>query len=108
MTTCKDVRVATYYLWARLHRDGEAGLADGLTLRVGLVECFGERVLPARANSRRVALEWLAGNKILDSLSLYPEVLNTKLVSTVAALPLLERIFNTWSESHRPALGDSY
>lgn len=27
----KDVRVATYYVWARLHRDGEAGLADGLS-----------------------------------------------------------------------------
>ncbi len=30
--TCKDLRVATYYLWARLQKDGEAGLADGLTL----------------------------------------------------------------------------
>ncbi|MDR4899250.1 type VI secretion system ImpA family N-terminal domain-containing protein, partial [Yersinia kristensenii] len=24
---CKDVRVATYYIWARLHIDGESGLA---------------------------------------------------------------------------------
>ncbi|MGN8278685.1 ImpA family type VI secretion system protein, partial [Pseudomonas sp. SMN5] len=25
--TCKDLRVATYYLWARLHRDGGGGIA---------------------------------------------------------------------------------
>lgn len=31
-TTTKDIRVATYYAWARLHREGEAGLADGLDL----------------------------------------------------------------------------
>lgn len=24
-TTAKDIRVATYYCWARLHQDGEAG-----------------------------------------------------------------------------------
>ena len=34
----KDLRVATYYLWARLHKDGELGLADGLSLLAALVE----------------------------------------------------------------------
>ncbi|NYY79831.1 hypothetical protein DMH17_09975 [Raoultella planticola] len=27
--TAKDIRVATYYCWALLHRDGEAGFAEG-------------------------------------------------------------------------------
>ncbi|HFI2719999.1 TPA: hypothetical protein ACGPXX_003261, partial [Escherichia coli] len=26
------MRIATYYIWARLHRDGERGLAEGLAL----------------------------------------------------------------------------
>lgn len=29
LTQAKDVRIATYYIWARLHRDGERGLAEG-------------------------------------------------------------------------------
>ena len=32
LTQAKDVRIATYYIWARLHRDGERGLAEGLAL----------------------------------------------------------------------------
>ncbi|QWA11031.1 type VI secretion system protein TssA [Sodalis ligni] len=107
-TVCKDVRVATYYLWARLHGDGEAGLADGLMLLAGLVDRFGERVLPARPNSRRTALEWLAGNKMLDSLDRYPEVAKSELVRIVAALALLEHAVGAWSELDRPALGALY
>ena len=30
LATTKDIRIVTYYCWARLHQDGEAGLADGL------------------------------------------------------------------------------
>ncbi|WP_205903571.1 ImpA family type VI secretion system protein, partial [Pseudomonas viridiflava] len=66
---CKDLRVATYYLWARLHKDGESGLVDGLSLLAGLVERFADEVLPIRPNSRRMALEWLASGKVLDTLS---------------------------------------
>lgn len=29
LATTKDIRIVTYYCWARLHQDGEAGLADG-------------------------------------------------------------------------------
>ena len=29
LTQAKDVRIATYYIWARLHRDGERGLSTG-------------------------------------------------------------------------------
>ncbi len=53
------MRIATYYIWARLHRDGERGLAEGLALLTGLVERFGTQLLPSRPASRKMALEWL-------------------------------------------------
>jgi len=106
--TCKDLRVATYYLWARLQKDGEAGLADGLTLLAALVERFAADVLPVRANSRKMALEWLASGKVLDSLSLYPEVVRSEAERTVAALAWLERGLAAWPQDQRPALGALY
>ncbi|AZE54579.1 Uncharacterized protein ImpA [Pseudomonas synxantha] len=106
--TCKDLRVATYYLWARLQRDGEAGLADGLTLLAALVERYAAEVLPARSNSRKMALEWLASSKVLDSLSLYPEVVRSEAERTVAALAWLERGLEAWPQDQRPALGALY
>lgn len=70
-STSKDVRVVTYYTWARLHRDGESGLADGLTLLAGLMQRYGDTLHPLRANSHKAALEWLAGARMLDSLARY-------------------------------------
>ncbi|WP_089628873.1 TssA family type VI secretion system protein [Escherichia coli] len=70
-TTAKDIRVATYYCWAKLHREGEQGLAEGLELLAGLLERFGPQLHPQRDRSRKAALEWLAGSRMTDSLSLY-------------------------------------
>ena len=106
--TCKDLRVATYYLWARLQKDGEVGLADGLTLLAALVERYAVDILPVRPNSRRMALEWLASSKVLDSLSLFPEVVRSEAERTVAALAWLERGLETWPQDQRPALGALY
>lgn len=103
-TRCKDVRVATYYVWARLHRDGEAGLAQGLLLLAGLVMTYGESLLPTRKNSRRLALEWLNGSKLLDSLYLYPDVSAADFEKIVGALALLDTLFADWSETNRPSL----
>ncbi|WP_434525912.1 type VI secretion system protein TssA [Photorhabdus asymbiotica] len=103
-TECKDVRVATYYVWARLHQEGESGLADGLELLAALVARFGEALLPIRAGSRKAALEWLVGTKIQDSLSLYPEVNRTDFEHILSALVLLEQTFATWDENARPSL----
>lgn len=105
---CKDLRVATYYLWARLHKDGEAGLADGLCLLAALVERFGDTLLPARPNSRKLALEWLASSKVLDLLLLYPEVVRTEASRTAAALAWLERSLSAWPQAQRPLLGPLY
>ncbi|KOC88539.1 type VI secretion protein [Winslowiella iniecta] len=101
---CKDVRVATYYSWARLHQEGESGLAAGLTLLAGLVERFGQQLLPTRAKSRKAALEWLAGSKIQDSLSLYPEASRQDIENIIAALALLDGQFADWDDASRPDL----
>ena len=101
--TGKDLRVATYYLWARLHKNGERGLAEGLSLIAALVEGYAE-ILPARVASRKMALEWLTSGKVLDSLSLYPEVVNAEAERTVAALAWLEKALEAWPEDQRPDL----
>ena len=105
---CKDLRVATYYLWARLHKDGELGLADGLSLLAALVERFADAVLPSRPNSRKMALEWLASGKVLDTLSLYPEVVKAEAERTAAALAWLERGLSGWAPEQRPDLQPLY
>jgi type VI secretion system protein VasJ len=102
--SCKDLRVATYYLWARLHRDGEVGLADGLSLLATLVAHYGTEVLPPRAVSRTVALQWLTSSKVLDSLALYPEVVPAEAERTVAALAWLQHGLQAWPEAQRPDL----
>lgn len=55
-TVAKDVRVATYYCWARLHRDGETGFAEGLELLAGLLTRYGKQLHPQRERSRKPAL----------------------------------------------------
>jgi len=106
--SCKDLRVATYYLWARLHRDGEAGLAEGLNLLAALMERYACDILPVRPNSRKMALEWLAGSRVLASLSLYPQVVKAEAERTVAALVWLKHGFSNWPEDQRPRLDALY
>lgn len=108
ITVSKDVRIATYYLWARLHRDGEAGLAEGLILLAGLIQRFGDTLHPWRANSRKAALEWVAGNRMLDSLSLYPEVVKTDFERIVGALLLTQQEVAGWDEAARPQFNGLY
>ncbi|EFK5158516.1 type VI secretion system protein TssA, partial [Escherichia coli] len=92
-------------MWARLHRDGERGLAEGLALLTGLVERFGTQLLPSRPASRKMALEWLAGEKMLDSLARYPEVAKEDFANIVAALSQLTVSFTAWPEDqHSPSL----
>ncbi|WMY76057.1 type VI secretion system protein TssA [Buttiauxella selenatireducens] len=107
-TTCKDVRVATYYIWARLHTDGESGLAEGLTLLAGLLQRFGDALHPQRANSRKLALEWLAGSRVLDSLSLYPEVVKADFERITGALALIEECVTGWDDAARPQFSGLY
>lgn len=55
--TCKDLRVITFYVWARLQRDGETGLAEGVTLLAAMLERFGAMLHPQRERSCKSALE---------------------------------------------------
>ncbi len=70
--TCKDLRVITFYVWARLQQDGETGLAEGVTLLAAMLERFGAMLHPQRERSCKSALEWLGSRRMSDSLSLYP------------------------------------
>lgn len=107
-TTTKDIRVATYYTWARLHREGEQGLADGLELLGGLVQRFGMQIHPQRDRSRKAALEWLGSSRMLDSLSRYPEVSKAQGVRISGALLLIEEVIVHLDCAERPELGTLY
>ncbi|PSN08003.1 type VI secretion system protein TssA [Siccibacter turicensis] len=104
----KDIRVATYYCWARLHQDGEAGFAEGLELLAGLLLRYGTQLHPQRERSRKPALEWLAGSRVLDSLSLWPEVVREDAQRTAGALLLIGGSLETAPEASRPDLHTLY
>ncbi|MGV3345437.1 type VI secretion system protein TssA [Enterobacteriaceae bacterium LUAb1] len=108
LTTCKDLRVASYYLWARLQRDGESGLADGLTLIAALLVRFGTQLWPQRATTRLGALAWLTGTKVLDGLLRWPEVVRSEAARTAAALALLQQGMASLPEAERPSLHPLY
>lgn len=103
-TTAKDIRVATYYCWARLHQDGENGFAEGLELLAGLLQRYGTQLHPQRERSRKPALEWLAGSRVLDSLSLWPEVVRDDALRTAGALLLIRDSLESEPEATRPKL----
>ncbi|MCW1830125.1 type VI secretion system protein TssA [Enterobacter asburiae] len=107
-TTAQDIRVATYYCWARLHQDGEAGFAEGLALLAAMLQHFGMQLHPQRDRSRKAALEWLAGSRVLDSLSLYPEVVSDDAQLTVGALLLIQECLESEPEASRPELNALY
>lgn len=106
--SAKDIRVATYYCWAKLHREGEQGLAEGLELLAGLLKRFGTQLHPQRERSRKAALEWLAGSRMTDSLSLYPEVVREEAVRTTGALLFIAEIIEQEPEQTRPQLNALY
>nr|WP_105604897.1 type VI secretion system protein TssA [Cronobacter sakazakii] len=107
ITASKDIRVATYYAWSRLHQEGEAGFAEGLELLAALLARFGTSLHPQRAR-RQAALEWLAGSRVLDSLSLYPEVTRDDARRTAGALLLIEQALAQEEPSARPSLSALY
>ncbi|KQN64316.1 type VI secretion system protein TssA [Erwinia sp. Leaf53] len=106
--SAKDIRVATCYCWAKLHREGERGLADGLELLAGLLERFGAQLHPQRDRSRKAALEWLASSRITDSLSLYPEVVREEALRTAGALLQIAQLTAPEPDETRPELGGLY
>ena len=106
--TCKDLRVITFYAWARLHQDGESGFAQGIELLAAMLERFGSRLHPRRDRSRKTALEWLGSSRVTDSLSLYPEVDMPLMQRITGGLLLSEQAFQAFDEDARPDLGRLY
>jgi len=107
-TVAKDIRVATYYCWARLHQDGETGFAEGLELLAGLLQRYDMQLHPQRDRSRKSALEWLSSTRVLDSLSLFPEVIREDAQRTAGALLLIRDSLESEPESLQPELNTLY
>lgn len=100
----KDARLAAYYIYARMRRDGAEGIASGFELLSALVDRFGTQLLPARAESRKAALEWLASATFTDRLDRVHGLTGLPLERTLSALALILERTAQWPEAARPAL----
>ncbi|URN97488.1 type VI secretion system protein TssA [Leclercia adecarboxylata] len=98
----KDIRVVTWYVQARLSRDGEKGLSEGLLLLVAMLTRYGQACHPHRPAARKAALEWLNSAKVIDALLLWPEVDSNDAGLTIGALNLLESAVAEWPEAEKP------
>lgn len=104
----KDLRTITFYIWARLHQDGETGFAEGLELLAAMLVRFGSDLHPRRDRSRKAALEWLGSSRVIDSLSRYPEVDMAVMQRIAGALLLSEQVTQGFEEQARPQLATLY
>ncbi|MDK9605814.1 type VI secretion system protein TssA [Lelliottia wanjuensis] len=102
--TTRDLRVVTWYIFARLQCDGEPGLCDGLRLLAAMLTRYSENCHPRRPNARKSALEWLSSTKIQDTFSLWPDATREQTSQTAALLCLLESQLESWPEGDRPSL----
>lgn len=101
--SAKDIRVVTWYIQARLSRDGEEGLAEGVLLLVAMLSRYGKHCHPLRPNARKAALEWLSSTKIQDTLSLWPEVDRDDAGLIAGAISLLAESVTDWPEKEKPS-----
>lgn len=102
--TARDLRVVTWYIFARLQQGGEAGLCEGLQLLAAMLSRYGEQCHPCRPNARKFALEWLNSTKIQDTLSLWSDANREQTSHTAAVLSLLDTQLESWPEGERPSL----
>lgn len=99
----KDIRVVTWYVQARLSRDGEKGLAEGLLLLVAMLTRYGQACHPQRPVARKAAMEWLNSAKVIDALLLWPEVDRNDAGLTAGAINLLQSAVADWPEAEKPS-----
>lgn len=99
----KDIRVATYYCFARLQVDGAEGFADGLELLAGLLDRFGLSLYPSRSNIRKNAIEWLANPKFTDTLNKLQPIPEESLIRIIAALNLIDQCNKTLFMNETPS-----
>lgn len=103
--SAKDARIATYYVYGRMRRDGAEGVADGMELLSALVDRFGEALLPERTQTRKAALEWLAGSTFANWLDRVVGLEDVLLERTLSALALIAEGTEAWPEAARPDFG---
>ncbi|HET7329366.1 type VI secretion system protein TssA [Dyella sp.] len=103
--TAKDARVAAYYVYSRMRRDGAEGVAEGFELLAALVDRFGDTLLPARAESRKAAIEWLAGSTFANRLDQVQGLSGPVLERTLSAIALMSERTADWPDTTRPELG---
>ncbi|SAR15074.1 type VI secretion protein [Klebsiella pneumoniae] len=99
----KDIRVVTWYVQARLSRDGEKGLSEGLLLLVAMLTRYGQACHPRRPAARKAALEWLNSAKVIDAMLLWPEVDSNDAGLTAGAINLLQSVVADWPEAEKPS-----
>lgn len=98
----RDIRVVTWYAFARLQRDGDTGLTDGIQLLTAMLEQAGQHCHPQRSAARLAALDWLNSEKVLDAFSRWPDVTREETARMAAALSLLENALQQLTEAERP------
>ena len=86
----KDLRVATYYIFAALRDRGLAGFSDGLEILCGLLQKFDQSLWPKKPVQKRNALNWLSGERVLDTLKGTELSNSVDLKRTLSALMLLQ------------------
>jgi type VI secretion system protein VasJ len=102
--SAKDVRVAAYYIYGCMRRDGAEGVACGFELLSALVDRFGDTLLPGRVATRKAAFEWLAGTTFADRLDRVHGLTGALLERTLSAIALIVERTSQWPETARPAL----
>jgi type VI secretion system protein VasJ len=106
--SAKDARVAVYYVYGRMRRDGAQGVAEGFELLSALIDRFDMDLLPARAETRKSALEWLAGATFADRLDRVQGLTSDLLERALSALALITERTAEWPDNARPQLGALY
>jgi type VI secretion system protein VasJ len=106
--TAKDVRVAVYYLYGRMRRDGAEGVASGFELLSAMIDRFGTDLLPTRVETRKAALEWLAGATFADRLDRVQGLAGDVLKRALSAVALITESTATWPDNARPQLSALY
>lgn len=98
----RDIRAVTWYAFARLQRDGDTGLTDGILLLAAMLSQSGGHCHPQRSTARLAALDWLNSGKVLDALARWPDATREETARTAAALRLLETALEQLPEVERP------
>ncbi|MGX6998925.1 type VI secretion system protein TssA [Caballeronia sp. KNU42] len=106
--SAKDARVAVYYVYGRMRRDGAQGVAEGFELLSALIDRFDTDLLPARAETRKSAFEWLAGGTFADRLDRVQGLTGDLLERTLSALALITERTAEWGDNARPQLSGLY